>query len=62
VDVRVVAVPNDYYPSTFVRPENTYLVKEALHEIDLDLMPTWEEALVTYLQTRTCLAAGRSVP
>jgi dTDP-4-dehydrorhamnose reductase len=61
VDVRVVAVPNDYYPSTFVRPENTYLVNEALREIDLDLMPTWEKALVTYLEMRTRSAALREV-
>ena len=51
-NVRVVPVANDHYPSTFVRPESTYLVNEALREIDLDLMPSWDDALVTYLRSR----------
>ena len=57
---RVVPVPNDHYPSTFVRPEATYLVNEALRDIDLDLMPTWEDALVTYLRSRNRSSALRS--
>jgi len=52
LDVEVVAVPNDYYETPFVRPENTYLVNDALREVDLDLMPTWENALETYLRSR----------
>ena len=59
-DVRVVAVPNDHYRSSFVRPENTYLVNEALADIDLDLMPTWEEALVTYLRARDTATVSES--
>ena len=51
-NVRVVPVANDHYPSTFVRPESTYLVNEALREIDLDLMPSWEDALMNYLRLR----------
>lgn len=60
MDVRVVPVPNDFYPSTFVRPESTYLVNEALRAIDLDLMPTWEDALATYLESRSHAAVARS--
>jgi dTDP-4-dehydrorhamnose reductase len=59
-DVRVVAVPNDHYRSSFVRPENTYLVNAALADIDLDLMPTWEEALVTYLKARDTATVSES--
>ena len=52
LDVDVVAVPNDYYKTTFARPENTYLVNAALRNAGLDLMPSWEDALETYLGTR----------
>ena len=52
LDVEVVAVPNDYYKTAFARPENTYLVNAALRETGLDLMPSWQDALETYLGTR----------
>jgi dTDP-4-dehydrorhamnose reductase len=61
LDARVVPVPNDYYATPFERPESTYLVNEALRAIDLDKMPTWEDALVDYLATRSAaLPAGSS--
>ena len=51
-DTKVTAVPNDFFETPFERPERTYLVNEALREIDLDRMPTWEDALVEYLSAR----------
>ena len=48
----VVPVSNDFYPTTFRRPENTYLVNEALQERGLDHMPSWDEALAEYLQAK----------
>jgi dTDP-4-dehydrorhamnose reductase len=60
LDVRVVPVANDYYPTPFTRPESTYLDNEALRGVGLDQMPTWEDALVGYLSTRRAALAGRS--
>jgi dTDP-4-dehydrorhamnose reductase len=48
----VTAVPNDFYATDFVRPENTYLVNEALSALGLDEMPAWEDALAEYLHRR----------
>lgn len=45
----VTPVSNDYYPSTFTRPENTYLVNAELQSRGLDRMPHWERALAAYL-------------
>jgi len=47
--VRVTPVGNDYFPKSFRRPENTYLINQHLGEVGLDLMPTWEESLRQYL-------------
>lgn len=52
LDVRVVPVSNDFYPTPFVRPEATYLLNDALQDIELDRMPAWEDALVSYLTAR----------
>ena len=49
---RVIPVPNDFYPTTFRRPENTYLINAALQARGLDQMPQWEEALADYLEAR----------
>lgn len=57
---KVTAVPNDYYPTTFARPENTYLINAALRSHGLDQMPHWEEALATYLQARAAHAMSSS--
>ena len=49
---RVKPVPNDYYATTFRRPENTYLINAALQARGLDHMPHWEQALTDYLQAK----------
>jgi len=49
---RVKPVPNDYYATTFRRPENTYLINAALRARGLDHMPHWEQALTDYLQAK----------
>ena len=36
---RVTQVSNDFYPTTFRRPENTYLINAALQARGLDQMP-----------------------
>jgi dTDP-4-dehydrorhamnose reductase len=51
-NTRVVPVPNDFYPTTFRRPDNTYLINAALQARGLDHMPQWEEALADYLEAR----------
>jgi dTDP-4-dehydrorhamnose reductase len=57
---RVTAVPNDHYPTTFTRPESTYLVNARLQALGLDLMPHWEQALEDYLAVKGVTAgAGR---
>jgi dTDP-4-dehydrorhamnose reductase len=48
----VTAVPNDFYPTPFTRPESTYLVNARLQQVGLDRMPHWEEALADYLQAK----------
>jgi dTDP-4-dehydrorhamnose reductase len=58
---KVVPVSNDFYPTTFRRPESTYLVNGALQERGLDHMPSWDEALAEYLQAKgVAMAAERS--
>jgi dTDP-4-dehydrorhamnose reductase len=47
---RVIPVSNDFYPTTFKRPENTYLINAALQARGLDQMPQWEQALAQYLK------------
>ena len=49
---RVTPVPNDFYPTTFRRPDSTYLVNAALQARGLDHMPRWEEALEEYLKAK----------
>ena len=49
---RVIQVPNDFYPTTFRRPENTYLINAELQARGLDHMPPWEEALAEYLNAK----------
>jgi dTDP-4-dehydrorhamnose reductase len=49
---KVVPVPNDFYPTTFRRPEGTYLINAALEARGLDHMPPWEHALAQYLNAR----------
>ena len=51
-NTRVVPVSNDFYPTTFRRPENTYLINAALQARGLDHMPQWEEALADYLEAK----------
>jgi dTDP-4-dehydrorhamnose reductase len=58
LDVAVVAVPNDYYETSFARPESTYLVNAALRDVGLDLMPSWQDALETYLGTRRAVRSA----
>jgi dTDP-4-dehydrorhamnose reductase len=49
---RVIPVSNDFYPTPFRRPENTYLVNAALQARGLDHMPHWGEALAEYLKAK----------
>jgi len=49
---KVTPVSNDFYPTAFRRPESTYLINAALQTRGLDRMPTWDEALADYLQTK----------
>jgi dTDP-4-dehydrorhamnose reductase len=49
---KVIQVPNDFYPTTFRRPESTYLVNAALQARGLDQMPHWDEALADYLRAK----------
>jgi len=49
---RVTQVSNDFYPTPFRRPENTYLINRALQTRELDHMPTWGEALAEYLEAK----------
>jgi dTDP-4-dehydrorhamnose reductase len=55
---RVTQVPNDFYPTTFRRPENTYLINAALEARGLDDMPQWKEALAEYLETKGVAVAA----
>lgn len=48
----VTPVPNDYFPRTFIRPENTYLINAGLRSRGLDQMPHWEQALTDYLRAK----------
>ena len=48
----VTPVPNDFYPTPFKRPENTYLINAALQARGLDEMPPWDEALAEYLEAK----------
>jgi dTDP-4-dehydrorhamnose reductase len=59
---RVVPVANDFYPTPFRRPENTYLINAALQARGLDEMPSWDEALSDYLEAKglTLAATGGS--
>jgi dTDP-4-dehydrorhamnose reductase len=57
---RVVPVANDFYPTTFRRPENTYLINAALQARGLDHMPHWEQALTEYLLAKGVTAAAAS--
>jgi dTDP-4-dehydrorhamnose reductase len=54
---RITPVPNDFYPTPFKRPENTYLINEALQARGLDHMPKWEEALEEYLNAKDAAVA-----
>ena len=57
---RVTPVPNDYYPTTFTRPESTYLINARLQALGLDRMPSWEQALEDYLASKSAaVGAGR---
>ena len=58
LDTRVTPVPNDFYPTTFRRPENTYLINAALQARGLDHMPHWEEALAEYLEAKGVAVAA----
>ena len=49
---KATPVSNDYYPTTFTRPENTYLINARLQARGLDQMPHWEQALTEYLQAK----------
>jgi len=49
---RVTQVPNDFYPTTFRRPDNTYLINAALQARGLDEMPHWQDALAKYLEAK----------
>ena len=55
---RVTPVPNDHYPTTFTRPESTYLINARLQALGLDRMPTWEQALADYLTAKGVAAGG----
>lgn len=50
--VKVTAVPNDFFPRTFERPENTYLLNARLRSLGLDRMPHWDLALKEYLNAK----------
>ena len=51
-------MPNDFYATTFRRPESTYLVNAALQARGLDQMPHWEEALADYLGAKGVAVAA----
>ncbi|MFH1972231.1 MAG: dTDP-4-dehydrorhamnose reductase [archaeon] len=53
--VKITPVDNNFYPRKFKRPENSYLINKKLKEINLDLMPSWEDALKGYLQLKGLL-------
>jgi len=55
---KVTPVSNDYYPTTFTRPENTYLINARLQARGLDQMPHWEQALTEYLQAKVATRAA----
>jgi dTDP-4-dehydrorhamnose reductase len=55
---RVTQVPNDFYPTGFRRPENTYLQNAALQARGLDQMPHWGTALTDYLDAKGVLLAA----
>ena len=57
-ETMVTAVPNDFFATTFTRPERTYLVNARLRSLALDRMPPWEEALAGYLRSR---GPGRTI-
>lgn len=46
---KVTPVANDFFPRTFARPENSYLINGKLKELGMDNMPTWKQALQEYL-------------
>lgn len=45
----VTPVENDFFPRTFARPENSYLINGKLKKMGMDDMPTWKQALQEYL-------------
>ena len=51
-EVTITPVANDFYPTTFTRPESTYLVNARLQERGLDRMPHWEQSLAGYLRAK----------
>jgi len=50
--VKITPVSNDFFQKKFKRPENSYLINKRLKEINLDLMPDWDEALEEYLKLK----------
>jgi len=50
--VKITPVDNDFFPKKFRRPENTYLINKKLKEINLDVMPDWDDALKEYLKSK----------
>jgi dTDP-4-dehydrorhamnose reductase len=57
-DTTVTAVANDFYETSFVRPERSYLINARLRELGLDRMPSWEDALADYLRAREKVGVG----
>ncbi len=55
---KVTPVSNNYYQTTFTRPENTYLINARLQARGLDHMPHWEQALTEYLQAKGATRAA----
>ena len=55
---KVIQVPNDFYATTFRRPESTYLVNAALQARGLDQMPPWEGALADNLRAKGVAVAA----
>ncbi len=50
--LKVTPVANDFFPKSFRRPENTYLVNQRLAAVGLDIMPSWEDSVRQYLNLK----------
>lgn len=49
IDVKVTDIPTSAYPTKATRPLNSKLSKKSLVDNGFKLMPTWQEALINYI-------------